>query len=612
MPAAAPAAQVGSVPGTPSISTAKRVDAGTSREDVLPPDEVGSDLRNDDFASAYTVRGLPFTSRTTEPSSRQPDEPTDCSSSGGTRWFRYTPRFDIDLLATTTGSGLGTAVGVFTGISLSTLRSAACAADPGGRARLSFPARAGTPYWFQVAKTIDGGPLVFDLAVQSRTFLASGSPDNGPATGGSGRPRISADGRYVVFHSTADLVPGTQNGCVAVRRPALDVFAVPRPGPCLNVYRRDLTTNTTELVSTGDGEVGGDNDSYSAVVSADGRFVAFISAAANLISKDTNGTPDAFLRDMTRRETTRVYVTSTGQQVVDPDGSIGLAISSDGRFVAFSSQSEDFRSDVPAGCAFGNCYLAYVRDVQMGRTHLASADEDGDPLAADCYVNGLSGDGSRIAYTSFPANDGRVPQVVISDWRTPGRTEIVSVSTEGAEGNGTSRSFDGSAISDDGRFVVFLSSATDLIDDEDTNEAVDTFVRDLVLNRTVRVSVSSSGTESQPPQRTDTGQTLTASNGIGFDSSSISPDGRYVTFASEAPDLVSGDDNGTYDVFVHDLRRRTTTRVSLLDDGSQSAGISYASSISAGGGRIAFMARGFRPEDDGTNFVVYVRQQPPS
>ena len=149
-------------------------------------------------------------------------------------------------------------------------------------------------------------------------------------------------------------------------------------------------------------------------------------------------------------------------------------------------------------------------------------------------------------------------------------TMRVSVSSSGIEGNG----FSGTpSISADGQFVAFASDADNLVAG-DTNGLFDVFVRDRAAGTTVRVSLDSAGGE-----------------GNGFsDSPSISADGRFVAFRSDASNLVAGDTNGSYDVFVYDLATALTERISVDSSGVEGDSYSYVGGISADGQAVAFMS----------------------
>src|SRR6266550_2391417 len=149
-----------------------------------------------------------------------------------------------------------------------------------------------------------------------------------------------------------------------------------------------------------------------------------------------------------------------------------------------------------------------------------------------------------------------------------GATFRVSVSTGGVQGNG--RSF-APAISADGRFVAFSSAASSLVAG-DTNGVDDVFVRDRQAGTTTRVSLAPGGAEA---------------NGGSY-SPSISADGRYVAFLSDATNLVAGDTNSVRDVFVFDRQTGTTTRASVSSAGVQ-ADVDSVTPVLSGNGRfVAF------------------------
>ena len=171
--------------------------------------------------------------------------------------------------------------------------------------------------------------------------------------------------------------------------------------------------------------------------------------------------------------------------------------------------------------------------------------------------------------------------------------ERVSVSSDGVQADGESRLGGGKwQVSDDGRFVVFESEASNLVDD-DTNGFKDVFVRDLELRSTTRVSVNPGGGDAN------------ASSGR----PAISGDGRYVAFESTATDLVAGGTNGTGDVFVRDLLTGQTTRVTLSFDGGEPDGPSGRSSVSGDGRYVTFVSAASNlVAGDGNGFAdIFVR-----
>src|SRR5947199_169142 len=147
-------------------------------------------------------------------------------------------------------------------------------------------------------------------------------------------------------------------------------------------------------------------------------------------------------------------------------------------------------------------------------------------------------------------------------------TERVSVASGGTQSNGASL---GSALSADGRLVAFQSDATNLVVG-DTNGRTDVFVHDRQTGTTERVSVASDGTQ--------------ANNVSTYPA--LSADGRFVAFHSTATNLVAGDTNGATDVFVHDRQTGTTERVSVASGGTQGDASSAGPVLSADGGLVAF------------------------
>ncbi len=354
------------------------------------------------------------------------------------------------------------------------------------------------------------------------------SVDSSGAQGNSSSeyPSISADGRYVAFESSAsNLVIGDTNGY-------RDVFV------------RDHQSGTTERVSVSSGGVEGNGPSYNPSISAEGCFVAFWSYARDLVSGDTNGTGDVFVRDRQSDTTERVSVDSSEAQ--GNGQSQYPSISADGRFVAFESSA----SNLFSGDTNGN-YDIFVRDRQSGTTERVSVNSLEVQANGDSYSPSISADGRYVAFWSFATNlvigdTNGIPDVFVRD-RQSGTTELVSVDSGGAQGNSFSES---PSISADGCYVAFWSSATNLIGG-DTNLSREVFVRDRQSGTTERVSVDSLGAQGNN-QSSDP---------------SISADGRYVAFWSNATNLVSGDTNGTHDVFVRDRCSSAATSATFSGDG---------------------------------------------
>jgi Tol biopolymer transport system component len=332
-----------------------------------------------------------------------------------------------------------------------------------------------------------------------------------------------------------------------------------------DIFVRDGTTHTTTRVSVSSTGAQGSNASAQPSISADGRFVAFRSFASNLVPGDTNGVLDLFVRDRTTHTTTRISVSSTGAQ--GNGNSFDPSMSADGRFVAFDSDASNlvlndtnFADDV------------FVRDRTTHTTRRVSVSSTGAQGNDGSSDPSISADGRFVAFRSsasnlVPGDTNGVLDLFVRD-RTTHTTTRISVSSTGAQGN--ENSYDPS-ISGDGRFVAFFSFASNLMP-ADTNGVPDIFVRDRTTHATTRVSLSSSGAQ---------GDDLSLEP-------SISADGRFVAFDSSASNLVPGDTNGVQDVFVRDRVTHTTTRVSASSSGAQGDDSSFVPSISADGRFVAF------------------------
>ncbi len=380
------------------------------------------------------------------------------------------------------------------------------------------------------------------VAVGQTTTRVSVGSSGGQANGTSANPSVSADGRYVAFHSNAT---------------NLDSFGVG------GLFVRDCLLGFTERVCTtaSGGPADGDHPS----VSADGRFVAFESASPNLVVGDTNSATDIFVRDRQAGTTERVSVATGGAEA--DAGGYAPSLSADGRFVAFSS----YATNLVSGDANGTGDV-FVHDRFLGTTERVSVDSTGAQGNGDTYGCSVSSDGRFVTFysgaTNLVAGDTNGAWDIFVRDRLLGTTERVSVATGGAQANEHSED---PSISADGRFVAFWSNATNLIAG-DTNGASDIFVRDRQQATTERASVDSNGS-----------QAIGGSSGP-----SISSDGRFVVFWSGATNLVSGDWNAFPDVFIRDRQFGKTQRVSLDSGGAQADNSSYVPSVSADGRFVAF------------------------
>lgn len=247
--------------------------------------------------------------------------------------------------------------------------------------------------------------------------------------------------------------------------------------------------------------------------------------------------------------------------------SFAPSVSASGRHVAFVSQATNLVAQDAGPAA-----QVFVRDRASGRTTLVSVGPNGEPGDADSDAPSISGDGRYVAFASQASNlvagdTNGVADIFVHD-RIAGATQRVSMTAGGGQANDHS---DAPAISADGRVVAFTSRASNLVA-ADSNATTDVFAHDRASGATSRVSISSGGGQADGPSGDP----------------SISGDGRYVVFASQASDLVAGDTNDEVDVFLHDRATQTTQRVSVGAGGGQADGPSQAPSISPDGDYVVF------------------------
>jgi Tol biopolymer transport system component len=388
------------------------------------------------------------------------------------------------------------------------------------------------------------GPAVGQ--VTSRVSVSSGGKQGLNA---SGSPSISADGHYVAFWSGAgNLVDGDTNACE-------------------DALVRDRWSGTTERVSVASTGTQGNHSSGLPSISADGRFVAFSSSATNLVNGDTNGEDDVFVHDRQSGTTERISVDSSG--VEGNDFSNYPSISADGRYVAFESDA----SNLVGGDTNGHSDI-FVHDRQSATTERVNVDSVGTQANDPSSDPSISADGRFVAFASDASNlvggdTNGSPDIFVHD-RQSGTTERVSVDSVGTQANHISNA---PSISGDARSVAFCSRATNLVGG-DTNGTWDIFVHDRQSGSTERVTISSAGTQANEYS----------------EAPSISADGRYVAFMSYADNLVGGDTNGVFDVFVHDRQSGATERASVATGGVQADGPSgfHGLAISSSGRHVSF------------------------
>lgn len=419
-----------------------------------------------------------------------------------------------------------------------------------------------------LASTLALVALLALRAPAQTTTLASLSTGGTAADGENLYPEITPDGRWLVFQSSAStLVPGDTNG-------AKDIFV------------RDLLLGTTVCVSPSAAGGFANGDSLDPDVSDDGRFVAFFSYASDLVPGDTNDKPDIFVRDLVNGTTTCVSVDANGVAC----GGRYPSISADGQRVAFDSKSDA----LVAGDSNGERDV-FVHELATGVTRRVSVATNGRQGDGDSRDPSISPDGGFVAFESEAGNlvggdANGVLDVFVHELAT-GATVRVSVGNAGLEGDGDSEDASISAL---GRYVAFASDATNFAPG-DLNGADDVFVRDLLLGTTVRASVDAFGG---------------TSDGDSYDPT-LTDDGRFLVFYSEATNLVPGDANGTDDIFFCDLVAQTIERVSVSSAGQEGDGACLYSDVSADGRFVVFdsLATNLAPGDTNAVRDVFVRDR---
>ena len=388
-----------------------------------------------------------------------------------------------------------------------------------------------------------------DMVLVSSISDAHGLSEETGSPSGCYNPGISGDGRHVGFV------------CENV-----DEFGLPDNGSGLQALSRDLRGGSVKLVSMGLNATPADAAAgYKVSLSDGGEVIAFESAATNLVPGDTNDSEDVFTRSSAG--ILRASVSSGGLQADGP--SRNPSLSGDGQILVFESSA----TNLVLGDTNG-AWDVFVHYRQTGETKRISLSSTGQQTGADCGDAQISRSGRYVTFQCdaalTPDDLNTYTDVYRHDLQT-GQVQRVSVSAvAGQPGNGDSLT---SAVSDDGRFVVFSSDASDLVAGDD-NASWDVFVRDLEAGTTQRVSVSSAGIPGNSHSN------LPAAVASSVDA--ISGDGRFVLFRSMATNLVPEFSGDPYPLaqhlFIRDLTSGTTRLITTGPDGQlANTGVFYAS-----------------------------------
>jgi Tol biopolymer transport system component len=386
--------------------------------------------------------------------------------------------------------------------------------------------------------------LVASFAIGA--IVAASTPANAdlgdPPSGPSDSPALSADGRWLAFISSADnLLDGN---------PTNDTNGQP------DAFLLDLQTGTISLVSDQQDGGAANGPTTEVDVSSDGRYVAFVSEATNLLPDDANGAAsDVFVLDtQTGTLTLASRRGSAGNQ--GNGASWNVSISNDGSKVAFTSYAKNL-----VGGDTNNQPDAFVRDLVAASTTRVSTNSSGKQVRSATLKAAISGNGSTVAFqnsaSGLVSGDTNGKRDVFVKVLATGKTLRVSLANSGAEANGDSSFYD---LSQNGKVVVFTSDATNLVANDDNGYA-DTFIRDRTADSTLRVSRRGS----------------TEANAASY-GAAISPDGAYVAFTTTATNLGGGEPDGNgsaADVFEFEVATKALRRVAVDTTGGWADGANF-------------------------------------
>ncbi len=335
---------------------------------------------------------------------------------------------------------------------------------------------------------------------------------------------LSNDGRYVTFESYATNWSPDQNGND-------DCF-----GNCVDIFVRDRVQDKTTRVTIGYNGEPTNEDSFHPIITADGRYIAYSSYASNLVPGDTNRDAwsrnglDVFLYDRLTAQTQRVSLNWSGGQI--KGNSVGV-ISGDSHYIYFASNGDGIVQNESNSQLTTNIYM---RDWRAGTNKRITSDFISGGFPNDTVNRPQTNyDGRYVVYESYATNltpnDNNGHKDIFLYDRNSDQTILISKPFNGGQSNGDSSSAE---ISSDGKFVIFLSEAANLVPG-DTNGFMDIFVYTVDTAQIKRVNVSDSDQQA---------------NGLSVEAS-ICGDGSVVSFTSEATNLVPGDTNNHRDVFFY-------------------------------------------------------------
>ena len=420
-----------------------------------------------------------------------------------------------------------------------------------------------------VAGDLNGIADVFvrDLQAGTTVLVSVGAQPTSSPTGvnASESPEITPDGRYVAFDSTAtNLVPGVMSSG--------------------EVYVRDLISQTTTLVSSNTQSlfqsVYGNTNAVAGhqEISDDGQFITYEIGTTSLATFNGQG---IVLRYNLWTGNTDLITTNANAPLPAPLETINnLDMTPDGRFVSYLANSTN---------GSGNT-IVYLWDAQTGTNLLVSADTNGVPAIGYCDVPSVEPTGRYVVFlcnapglvTNLlnPTNVLGSPYHLYLYDSVAGTTQLIDVDTNGAGLKVDPQTVP--VITDDGDLVVFDRIDNNFVNNDRTRGG-DVFARHVPAGTNELVSVHHPALPSRAP------------NGFSvLFSTSVSTNGRYVAFASDADNLAPNDTNGFRDVFLRDTWAGTNALVSIGTNGFSGTNISSEPSISGDGRYVAFSSGGTR------------------
>ncbi|WP_262298730.1 hypothetical protein [Microvirga sesbaniae] len=341
----------------------------------------------------------------------------------------------------------------------------------------------------------------------------------------------------------------------------------------IDIFRKDLKSGEIIRVSTNAGgleiDTGVPTQAYDLDISPDGRYVLFSTESGHLGPGDQNGLEDVYMKDLVTQAITRI---STGTRLEPNSGSVSARFSPDGKYVVFGSLASNL---IPTGDNNGENDI-FRRNLATGQIDRISVGPQGqESVGGSSWDAKYTPDGRYVIFSSIATSlipYSGTAQILRKDVQT-GALDVLSTNAAGQPG--THHSLD-AQISADGRYLIFASHARNLVPN-DTNEAYDIFRKDLQTGVVERVSVSRTGEQSNGDSRAP----------------QISPDGRYVVFESKGKNLVPNDTNDAQDIFRKDMLTGEIVRLSATATGTQGQGSaaeadSYNPRFSADGRFVSF------------------------